>query len=357
MPLSTYLPDGDIDLTVLSHQSVEDLATDIYSILKREEENGVCFQVKDVHYINAQVKLVKCIVQNIAVDISFNQNAGLQTVYFLEHVMYTFLNFYGSFNWDTCCVTVIGPVSKSSLEENSERTPVNGDDLLLFNENFLRNFVDPNETSRNGFQIKFFNIVDPLKKNNNLGRSINQGNAYRIKSAFSYGAEQLTHVLKQPVTKISEELNKFFNNTLSRSLNGQRQYSQAFPSAFGSGNVAVQVRPPWNGVPPFVPRPFFGQNQMRTSAFVPRPRPPGTGTFIPNMRANSHWAPRHFPRRGVANWSYPQQRGRNRGSSSRDESSQRIEAAGLFGAEFPRSSRQVWNAQVSSPLAGRNSEV
>lgn len=86
MPLSTYLPDGDIDLTVLSHQSVEDLATDIYSILKREEENGVCFQVKDVHYINAQVKLVKCIVQNIAVDISFNQNAGLQTVYFLEHV-------------------------------------------------------------------------------------------------------------------------------------------------------------------------------------------------------------------------------------------------------------------------------
>lgn len=187
--------------------------------------------------------------------------------------------------------------------------------------------------------------MDPLKKNNNLGRSINQGNAYRIKSAFSYGAEQLAHILKQPVTKISVELNKFFNNTLGRSLNGQRPYSQAFPSAFGSGNVAVQLRPPWNGVPPFVPRPFFGQNQMSISAFVPRPRPPGTGTFIPNMRANLQWAPRHFPRRGVANWSYPQRRGRNPGSSSQDESSQRVEAAGLFGAE------------VSSPLACRNRRV
>jgi len=33
-----------------------------------------------------QVKLVKCLVQNIVVDISFNQSGGLSTLCFLEQV-------------------------------------------------------------------------------------------------------------------------------------------------------------------------------------------------------------------------------------------------------------------------------
>lgn len=65
----------------------------------------ICFEMLGVLYL--QVKLVKCIVQNIVVDISFNQLGGLCTLCFLEKVvasedhqpllkywdMYTFLRF------------------------------------------------------------------------------------------------------------------------------------------------------------------------------------------------------------------------------------------------------------------------
>ncbi|KAL2476282.1 Uncharacterized protein Adt_37018 [Abeliophyllum distichum] len=40
----------------------------------------------EVRVNNAEVKLVKCIVQNIVVNISFNQIAGLCTLCFLEKV-------------------------------------------------------------------------------------------------------------------------------------------------------------------------------------------------------------------------------------------------------------------------------
>lgn len=55
VPLKTYLPDGDIDLTAISHQNVEeDLARGVCSILEDEERDSE-FQVKDVQYIRAQV--------------------------------------------------------------------------------------------------------------------------------------------------------------------------------------------------------------------------------------------------------------------------------------------------------------
>lgn len=55
VPLKTYLPDGDIDLTVISDQNVEeDLARGVYSILEGGDKDSK-FQVKDVQYICAQV--------------------------------------------------------------------------------------------------------------------------------------------------------------------------------------------------------------------------------------------------------------------------------------------------------------
>jgi hypothetical protein len=55
VPLRTYLPDGDIDLTAISHQNVEeDLAKGVCSLLEGEEKDSE-FQVKDVQYICAQV--------------------------------------------------------------------------------------------------------------------------------------------------------------------------------------------------------------------------------------------------------------------------------------------------------------
>ena len=57
VPLKTYLPDGDIDLTALSFPNSEDaLANDVRSVLQSEEQNkGAEFEVKDVQYINAEV--------------------------------------------------------------------------------------------------------------------------------------------------------------------------------------------------------------------------------------------------------------------------------------------------------------
>ncbi|THU71319.1 hypothetical protein C4D60_Mb04t00160 [Musa balbisiana] len=88
VPLKTYLPDGDIDLTTFGIPNTEDtLASEVCAVLGEEEQNkDAKFEVKDVQLIRAEVKLVKCIVQNIVVDISFNQIGGLCTLCFLEKV-------------------------------------------------------------------------------------------------------------------------------------------------------------------------------------------------------------------------------------------------------------------------------
>ncbi|MFS7896411.1 putative Nucleotidyltransferase superfamily [Helianthus anomalus] len=87
VPLKTYLPDGDIDLSVVGART-RSLIKEIASLLESEEKNSSAeFVVKDVQLIGAQVKLVKCLVQNLVVDISVNQIGGLCTLCFLEQVM------------------------------------------------------------------------------------------------------------------------------------------------------------------------------------------------------------------------------------------------------------------------------
>ncbi|KAM4095958.1 hypothetical protein ACJW30_08G070600 [Castanea mollissima] len=286
VPLKTYLPDGDIDLTVLSSPSVEDAwVSDVHAVLREEEHNEAArFEVKDVHCIDAEVKLVKCIVQNIVVDISFNQLGGLCTLCFLElvdrlvgkdhlfkrsiilikawcyyesrilgahhgllstyaletlvlyifhqfhsslnaplAVLYRFLDYFSRFDWESYCISLSGPVCKSSLPDIVAEVQENGGDDLLLSEEFLRNCaemfsVSPkgSETNSRAFTQKHLNIIDPLKENNNLGRSVNRGNFYRIRSAFRYGARKLGWILMLPGERIANELNKFFSNTLDR---------------------------------------------------------------------------------------------------------------------------------------------
>ncbi|XP_052877268.1 agamous-like MADS-box protein AGL21 [Gossypium arboreum] len=107
VPLKTFLPDGDIDLTALSHQNMEEnFARYICSILQDNQQNSEVL-VQDVQYIRhsyhfsflshgclvaakfercLEVKIVKCTVNDIPVDISFNQTAGLSALCFLEKV-------------------------------------------------------------------------------------------------------------------------------------------------------------------------------------------------------------------------------------------------------------------------------
>jgi hypothetical protein len=73
VPLKTYLPDGDIDLTVIgnaSHNST--LIDDIYYILGSGEENtDAKFEVKDLEHIDAEVRSPVC-----TFVVHFGQNFG-----------------------------------------------------------------------------------------------------------------------------------------------------------------------------------------------------------------------------------------------------------------------------------------
>ncbi|XP_024467583.1 uncharacterized protein LOC7460809 [Populus trichocarpa] len=80
---------GDIDLTAFSENpNLKDTwAPQVCDMLENEENNeNAEFGVKEVEYIQAEVKIIKCLVENIVVDISFNQLGGLFTLCFLEKV-------------------------------------------------------------------------------------------------------------------------------------------------------------------------------------------------------------------------------------------------------------------------------
>ncbi|KAF5737282.1 hypothetical protein HS088_TW13G00161 [Tripterygium wilfordii] len=205
VPLKTYLPDGDIDLTAFGCFNVDEaLASDVCSVLEREDQNGAAeFIVKDVQLIRAEVKLVKCLVQNIVVDISFNQLGGLCTLCFLEQVdlligkdhifkrsiilikawcyyesrilgahhglistyaletlvlyifhffhsslngplevLYKFLDYFSKFDWDNYCISLNGPIRISLLPDVVVDTPINGGAGRLLSNDFLRDCVE-----------------------------------------------------------------------------------------------------------------------------------------------------------------------------------------------------------------------
>lgn len=205
VPLKTYLPDGDIDLTVIGNTSCgSTLIDDVYYILGSGEENGDAeFEVKDLEHIDAEVRLIKCTIGNIIVDISFNQTGGICAVSFLElvdrkvgknhlfkrsiilikgwcyyesrllgahhglistyaletlilyvfnlfhkslhgplEVLYRFLEYFSKFDWDKYCISLNGPVALSSLPNLIvEGLNVPGEDLL-FDKEFLENSVE-----------------------------------------------------------------------------------------------------------------------------------------------------------------------------------------------------------------------
>ncbi|XP_011010560.1 PREDICTED: uncharacterized protein LOC105115386 isoform X2 [Populus euphratica] len=286
---------------ILSHQSMEeDLARNVFTLLQCEEQDQG-FQVNDVQYIQAQVKVIKCSVKNIAVDISFNQMGGPFALCFLEQVdqvigrdhlfkrsiilikawcfyesrilgahhglistyalqilvlnvinnfhsslsgplavLYKFLDYYSTFDWDNYCVSINGPILISSFPQ-MESINNNGNELLLSQE-FLRNcrdmFAFLMKELENGapeFPTKHLNIVDPLKNSNNLGRSVNKGNFHRIRGALSYGVQRLAEIIALPGEAMGTGLEKFFMNTLDRNGKGQRPDADVPIPAFGTG--------------------------------------------------------------------------------------------------------------------------
>uniref|UniRef100_A0A1J3JTD5 Poly(A) RNA polymerase gld-4 n=1 Tax=Noccaea caerulescens TaxID=107243 RepID=A0A1J3JTD5_NOCCA len=312
VPLKTYLPDGDIDLTVLApHDKEASIAATLRTMLEAKEKDSD-FQVTDVQYVPAQVKVIKCRINSISVDISFNQMAGLSALCFLEQVdqkfgkdhlfkrsiilvkawcyyesrilgantglistyalailvlnvlnisyssvsgplsvLLKFLDYYGSFDWDKQCVTANGPVLISSLPDITETK----DHKVFLSEKFFKECMElytvpvkATEANRHFFPVKHFNILDPLKHSNNLGRSVTKGNMQRIRHAFALGARKLRNVLTEPVEIMGWKLEKFFSNSLDRNGKGQRQDVEEPVFAFGTGRSNLsQLRGDFEG--------------------------------------------------------------------------------------------------------------
>ncbi|XVF33186.1 hypothetical protein REPUB_Repub17cG0146800 [Reevesia pubescens] len=290
VPLKTYLPDGDIDLTAFSkNQNLKDSwAHQVRDTLENEEKNeNAEFRVKEVQYIQAEVKIIKCLVENIVVDISFNQLGGLCTLCFLEEVdllinhnhlfkrsiilikawcyyesrilgahhglistyaletlvlyifhvfnksfsgplevLYRFLEFFSKFDWENFCVSLWGPVPISSLPVITAEPPRKDGGELLLSKHFLdtcsSKYAFYQENQGQPFVSKHFNVIDPLRINNNLGRSVSKGNFFRIRSAFAFGAKKLARLLDCPKEDLYYEVNQFFMNTWERHGSGQR---------------------------------------------------------------------------------------------------------------------------------------
>ncbi|XP_073269702.1 uncharacterized protein [Primulina huaijiensis] len=309
VPLKTYLPDGDIDLTAFSHDQVlkDTWANQVRDMLENEEKNeNAEFHVKEVQYIQAEVKIIKCLVENIVVDISFNQVGGLCTLCFLDEVdnlinqnhlfkrsiilikawcyyesrilgahhglistyaletlvlyifhvfnnsfhgplevLYRFLEFFSNFDWDNFCVSLWGPVPISQLPDVTAESPRKDSGELLLSKLFLDACssvyaVFPGGQENNGqpFVSKHFNVVDPLRVNNNLGRSVSKGNSFRIRSAFAYGAKRLARLLECPKENLVYEVNQFFMNTWERHGSGHR------PDASGADSWRLKLSNP-----------------------------------------------------------------------------------------------------------------
>ncbi|XP_024987416.1 uncharacterized protein LOC112522493 isoform X3 [Cynara cardunculus var. scolymus] len=318
VPLKTYLPDGDIDLTAFSNNAnlKDSWASEVRDMLETEEKNeNAEFRVKEVQYIQAEVKIIKCLVENIVVDISFNQLGGLCTLCFLEEVdnlinqnhlfkrsiilikawcyyesrilgahhglistyaletlvlyifhvfnnsfagplevLYRFLEFFSNFDWDNFCVSLWGPVSISSLPDVTAEPPRKDSGELLLNKVFLDAcssvyavFPGGQDNQGQAFVSKHFNVIDPLRVSNNLGRSVSKGNFFRIRSAFAFGAKRLARLLDCPKENLVAEVNQFFTNTWERHGSGIR------PDAPGTDtlrlNLSVSDNQPVTDIP------------------------------------------------------------------------------------------------------------
>jgi hypothetical protein len=175
-------------------------------------------------------------------------------------VLHTFLQTFAEFDWDTHAVSIHGPVLIADLVNGTvSGDEVDGaeDELLTRefmwrmldkygNESIMRAHAASREAARDGaatsdaegvgeflrvenssaktahvrMPIKHLNVIDPLLPSNNLGRSVSQGNAARIRKALKLAAAKLG-ALREMSTRsdscdflAARVLREFFGNTV-----------------------------------------------------------------------------------------------------------------------------------------------
>nr|GEW28478.1 polymerase, nucleotidyl transferase domain-containing protein [Tanacetum cinerariifolium] len=286
VPLKAYLPHGDIDLTVVGPMNKGyDLSKHVLELLEgAQQKESAGFKITEINFINAaQVKLIKCIVDGISIDMSFNQLGGVCSLGFLEladtlikkdhifkrsiilikawffydsrllgashglistyaleililyifcmyndsltdplMVMYRFLEYYSQFDWDHYCISIYGPVEKSSMANVTVVNPVNR--CLLGGEplrDYIRTYNVPDFIHLNpkipSFPLRLMNIIDPLKQSNNLGKSVSIGNFFRIRCALRLAARRLGEIMLLPSENVGDGVKKFFEVTFHNS--------------------------------------------------------------------------------------------------------------------------------------------
>ncbi|KAJ9462423.1 REST corepressor [Diplonema papillatum] len=322
----TYLPDGDVDLT-LCRTDASDGPSD-----KNKELDILRTLVNEVlpplaagqpsELINAEVKLVKCVIDNLQVDITIDQYGGLTTFEFLEHVnekmgcngifkrslilvkawacyeahilgangwllgsysltvmliavfqkfdtlalpeatpldvLMQFLDYYAAFDFTTQAVCVLGSVplvahrlpapamaavaaavcaaavalgrwahppavlshdffrscrqrftvdaarqratsaglpqqqQQQQQQQQRHQKPDSGPDPD--GGGAAGEIIDITALEPRHFQIKAYNIMDPLRQHNNLGRSISRGNGHRVQASYRQASIELNYL-------------------------------------------------------------------------------------------------------------------------------------------------------------------
>lgn len=341
VPLRTYLPDGDIDISIFTplvsstDPIRESWTTDLLRALEKEgSRRDAPFRIINCQLIQAEVKLVKCVVANVVVDISFNALGGICTVAFLEwvdriigcshlfkrsivlvkawcyyearllgahhslissygleamvlyifnlygkglnsplQVLQKFLQVFSNFDWDSCCLSMLGPIPLSSFPYPYLQNNVAIGEQTLLKPQILREGIknysvqpklaltvfdslitgsrceEINEDSINNddekvktnFTIKFLNIMDPLLPSNNLGRSVSKASFARIKKAMSYGARDLDRILYLEPLAAAQSIDAFFRNAW-RSPTRMAADNQLFQQRLATGGAAYMQR-------------------------------------------------------------------------------------------------------------------
>ncbi|KAK4839154.1 hypothetical protein QYF36_019597 [Acer negundo] len=140
-----------------------------YGLIRNEDQNlaSLSFEFFLIFFI-PQVPIVKCIVENIAVDIFFNRLGGLCALCFLEEtlVLYIFhafdnsfagpLEVFSKFDWDNFYVSICSAVDPPRRDRGE----------LLLSESIYAYIaaytVLPLGQRNPDFKLKCFNIIDPL---------------------------------------------------------------------------------------------------------------------------------------------------------------------------------------------------
>ena len=178
-------------------------------------------------------------------------------------VLHKFLVFFADFDWDKFAISVHGPVPLEDLDKATgpigKRPEVHAEGALL-TPDFMWRMMDKYGNESVGAKLggganstprpmarKYLNVVDPLLSSNNLGRSVSQGNAKRIRKALALGAQRLT-ALRESSTGgecfgAVRMLEQFFGNTMRHRRLGPMPHLPMAPSTpgFAGRNHADEV--------------------------------------------------------------------------------------------------------------------